>query len=430
MEELFKEVKSFGEELQNIKVRLPYLLNVIDELRINENAHSRVLFKLLQFKNVNGKYEICQSLLDYIIQNHSMTEFSKINIKNPEIYQGKKYIDLWIIDRDSSYAIIFENKIYNAKDEEEQLSRYIDTTKAEGIEENNIYIIYLSSDGREPSDQTWGKYKESFKLRYVNISFRNDIVPWLKYNILPNIRYKDVYLNHALNQYIDYLEGLFYIRSTEIQMNEELKEYVKKEVLKIKEGYSYEKQQEIIVNKLTNLDKLSDQVLDSETEASLESLKKILYNIKVDTLNAMYEHLKNNLNETFGKDEDLSFEFIDNGRPFPFFLCFKDKDKKWNLSIIFKCSISVDNHTIFYMYIGLPNEQKVGLKPSDDLLMGGHKSDRYPYGYRYIDNYHTKDFSIMVNDSDEKIHKFQDVLRHEVKTIKDNHSKVLNQKYQ
>ena len=49
---------SFKEALTKEKRQLPYHINVIDELHINENAHSRILLKLLQFRNTKGEYEI------------------------------------------------------------------------------------------------------------------------------------------------------------------------------------------------------------------------------------------------------------------------------------------------------------------------------------------------------------------------------------
>ena len=50
-----------------------------------------------------------------------------------------------------NYAIIFENKIYDANDQEAQLSRYIDKTKECHFDENNIFVVYLSQIGNEPN---------------------------------------------------------------------------------------------------------------------------------------------------------------------------------------------------------------------------------------------------------------------------------------
>ena len=217
---------SFKEALTKEKRQLPYHINVIDELHINENAHSRILLKLLQFRNTKGEYEILESLLSYIKRKTHSVQFERIQFDKPLITQEETRIDLWIRDYATGYSVIFENKVYNAKDQEEQLSRYIDKTIEEGFKESNIFVIYLPSDRHEPADQSWGKYKEEFRERYINLSFRNDILTWLKVEIFPNIRFKDVYLNSAVSQYIDYLEGYFLLRTINNKMNMKLDELI------------------------------------------------------------------------------------------------------------------------------------------------------------------------------------------------------------
>ncbi len=216
---LLSFVDSFHETLTKEKLQLPYHINVIDELHINENAHSRILLKLLQFKNTKGEYEILESLLSFIKKKAHFNQFERIQFDKPLITQEEARIDLWIRDYVTRYSMIFENKVYNAEDQEEQLSRYIDKTIDEGFDKNNIFVIYLPSDEHEPADQSWGKYKEEFRERYINLSFRNAILTWLKDDVLPNIRPKDVYLNSAVSQYIDYLEGYFLLRTINNKMN-------------------------------------------------------------------------------------------------------------------------------------------------------------------------------------------------------------------
>ncbi len=72
---------------EHVSQRIPYHINVIDELHINENGHSRILTKLLQYVNSHGEYEILQSLIDYIrnTKKISVSEFNRINIKEPII---------------------------------------------------------------------------------------------------------------------------------------------------------------------------------------------------------------------------------------------------------------------------------------------------------------------------------------------------------
>lgn len=56
--DILKFAENLNKDIENKKKGLPYNINVIDELHINENAHSRILCKLLQYKNDEGKYEM------------------------------------------------------------------------------------------------------------------------------------------------------------------------------------------------------------------------------------------------------------------------------------------------------------------------------------------------------------------------------------
>ena len=225
--ELLNFIDKFSRQYEAEKLRMPYHINLIDELHINENGHSRILFRLLSFVNEKGEYEIFQSLLNYIIWRNGKDDcgFSNITIKNPRITQEEERIDLWV--RDTGYAIIFENKIYNAADQDAQLFRYIEKTNKQSYKKQDIYIIYLSSDGKEPDHQTWGEYENEFTNRYVNLSFKNDILPWLKGSVLPSVRLKDCFLQSAIQQYIDYLEGLFLLRTIQKSMNMNLEKTIK-----------------------------------------------------------------------------------------------------------------------------------------------------------------------------------------------------------
>ena len=200
-----KSILAFDEYQQHC----PYHLNLIEELHANENAHSRILAKLFQYKNANGEYIILKSFIEYIKENNKGKSFDKIEIKTPQITQEEERIDIWIQDED--YAIIIENKVYEAGDQDAQLSRYIDKTKRHYTEEQ-IFVIYMPSVTRDTSDQTWGKYKNSFTKRFAVISFCDDVISWLNRDVLPNLTIKEVYLKSAIEQYIDYLEryaGLF-----------------------------------------------------------------------------------------------------------------------------------------------------------------------------------------------------------------------------
>ena len=230
LQELLLFLNDFNEIYKKEEEKLPYHINLIDELHASENAHSRILVKLLQQQEpINKRFEILDSFLKYIVEKYSTYEdFGKIKIYKPEITQEKRRIDLWI--RDNNYAIVFENKVGWAGDQMSQLERYIDVTKEYNFKEEQIFVLYLPPTyEKEPDEQTWGKYygQEIYNKRYLNLSFKDDILPWLKNNVLPSIRKSDYFLSSSIEQYIDHLEGMFSLREINKNMNMELQNFIK-----------------------------------------------------------------------------------------------------------------------------------------------------------------------------------------------------------
>lgn len=219
----FKKVLKIARDINNFiaekeKTQL-YNINVIDELHANENAHSRILRKLLQYQDSFNRYRILESLIHYISLLEGKTEFANIKIQSPTITQETERIDLWVRDTKTKYSIIFENKIKGAIDQDNQLARYILKTINQNFDEKNIFIVYLSADEKKPADYSWKyegqNYESKFKNRYVNLSFKLHILPWLKEEILPNCIIKEELLISAIKQYIDHLEGLFWMRPSQ-----------------------------------------------------------------------------------------------------------------------------------------------------------------------------------------------------------------------
>ena len=224
--------------LDNKMSNYPYHINVLDlthfrpakkgkdENKANENAHTRILDKILHFKSDKG-FVVLNSLLNYIINlNHKEWEVIKEKISNPIfkleascMQDNKGRIDLLISEIDK-YAIIIENKINLADDQHNQLARYIEEVKNNrNYKIDNIFIIYLSKNGIEPEPYSWvspinnNNYREMFINRYINFSYENHVLPWLK-TIAVDSK-KEQYLYSTLVQYIDFLEGEFGIREND-----------------------------------------------------------------------------------------------------------------------------------------------------------------------------------------------------------------------
>jgi len=203
---------------------LPYRVNLINTLGgACETKNSKILAAFLRYKSPgrDGRFEILESLIEYI--QFRFGAFHEIKVEKPSI--STEHCDIDIYAREiHKYAIIMENKSNGASDQYQQLHRYIDTAIRERFEANQIYVLYLPPlDEKDPEDQSWGEYKESFKDRYVKLSWRNDILQWMKEKVLPNIRKKDIPLSSALEQYIDYWEGQFGLRGVESEERMKMK---------------------------------------------------------------------------------------------------------------------------------------------------------------------------------------------------------------
>jgi hypothetical protein len=253
----------FTELYNKEEQKLPYHVNIIDELRAGENAHSRILTKLLQF-NVNGKYELLQSFIDKLGINHIL--------QNPKITCEKERIDLLIMDKD--FALIIENKVHDAVDQPAQLARYIEKVKERNYKEEQIHIVYLTKYGdKEVANQTWElaekNYKDKFEKRFYPVSFRSEVFSWAK-EYLPNCRIKDVYLKSTLEQYIDHLEGIFNLREIQKHMNQKLKQHIIETLSLTNE--KTEKRISVIDEKITELNKATIQLKELKSEYDRERI--------------------------------------------------------------------------------------------------------------------------------------------------------------
>lgn len=222
-------VNSFAEVYQKEKSKLPFSFNVIDELHINENGHSRVLAKLLQYK-VERKYPILESFIK-LLQSKCQCEMN-IKVGAPNISNEQNRIDALIVEK-GKYAIIIENKIYWAGDQKDQIDRYVDCVRQSGFKTNdstglleNVFVVYLTQDGRkEVSSESFNKARkvlgwksDSEQGQFIPLNYKDDILPWLKNDVLPNCTLKEDLLSSGIKQYIDYLDGLLGLRKSQIDL--------------------------------------------------------------------------------------------------------------------------------------------------------------------------------------------------------------------
>jgi len=240
-----------------------YTANIIDELHASENAHSRILRMLLAYKGKdrNNPYPLLNSFLDIekIKKVINGLDFSNLQITNES---GR--IDL-LIERPGDFAIIVENKVMDACDQDRQIERYINFVSARGIDKKSIYVIYLTFDGSKsiseysltPEAKTALDIIGDNSGRFIALNYRDDVLKWLDSQELN--RFSDEHLlNSAITQYTDYLKGMCGIRNNELDK-------FKKDLI-MEEGK---------INNLKNCQAYID---------SVNNLSETLYNIREDMI--------------------------------------------------------------------------------------------------------------------------------------------------
>ena len=292
--DIFEFIKKFTEIKKKNASLLQYNLNLIDELHANENAHTRILLKLLDYES-NQKKVILEEFLNLL--NEKLVN-QKIPILDDYRITGQfEFIDGYIWSDSKKVAIIIENKINWACDQDEQIQRYIETAKQYGIDEKNIFVVYLTDTGtKKAADYSFTDYAKKMldwkdlenQGRYIESNYLNDILPFL-YEIFDKLSFsKENVLKSAIFQYIDYLEGRFGMRKNEKEYNMAMNSDILK-ILNLGENLS----------KKEKFDKIGE--LQWELWSTLDNVKNEVYPDRPDVrLHDYYECFKNK-NEPFDK---------------------------------------------------------------------------------------------------------------------------------
>jgi len=206
----------------------PYDINLIEEFHINENAHTRILTRLLQYnkKGKDSNFPILRSFIENIVNKKSNIVISNNVISNPKIAEQQNYIDC-LITEEGKYAIIIENKIYNAVDQDGQIDRYVDSAM-KSCKEENIFVIYLTKNGEKTISKNaislktksiLGWQDDNNKGRFIPVSYTKDILGWLQ---KLNIKDDELNLKCVIEQYINYIQNNLSTNNDFMKITEEL----------------------------------------------------------------------------------------------------------------------------------------------------------------------------------------------------------------
>ncbi|SRX73372.1 PDDEXK-like family protein [Aequorivita antarctica] len=211
----FIEMKN-GYSQWNLSNAINY--NIFNILNINyreTTTHTPFLVNLLKTRSTHG-----QQLLFYTafieslkISEDKKNRFTNINLNQIEVLEEKHTalygrIDIFIqsIGLKQRFAVVIENKI-DAPDQPKQLERYYNyCTKTLGLKDENILLVYLTKDGKTPSEYT---INEDLKTRLVDVdvlkclSYQTDISDMLNAT-MPNVQSANV--KELVKQYIEIIK--------------------------------------------------------------------------------------------------------------------------------------------------------------------------------------------------------------------------------
>lgn len=200
------------------KQELHYDANILYEnSNNNENWHSRVLRVLFEYRDGN-EHPVLNSFIELMKRKADYPLLEKIKVNKVKCSNEKYRIDL-LVEMGYFGAIIIENKINWATDQDSQIERYVEQMREDPlIDTKSIYVVYLTADGSKGVENysLTEKAKDWLKgtlpnesLHFLPMNYAYDILPWLEKEVMPNIKVKSNILLSSVTLYVDYLKSMF-----------------------------------------------------------------------------------------------------------------------------------------------------------------------------------------------------------------------------
>ena len=185
--------------------------------KMSENDHTKMFLALMRYRDASGRYALLNSFLNRFAKGRDKMIYYQ-NISDVNILFNLRYtndtansfIDGLITFTANSMriAVIVENKIYDAPDQPNQISRYIEhMTKDEHVDLDNVWVFYMTGDGsKEVDEQSYGcDAGTDIGHRFVPLAYNSDIINWLKSDILEARIYPEA-LTSVVRSYVESLE--------------------------------------------------------------------------------------------------------------------------------------------------------------------------------------------------------------------------------
>ena len=208
------EIESKIAELADAYRRTPessvsYDFNILEETHVGENAHTRILVRLLRHPR------IARSFLEFLAKRFDRLQLIPAPEEVPQVDCFSEYVDARI--RFGDQVVIIENKIRDAVDQDGQIDRYVLNELNKGIRPQNVFVIYLTKNGQKKvseaslseSRDILGFVDEDHPGNFLAVNYRDHIIPWLQSSLRFSLEEerREPFLISGITQYVHYLEG-------------------------------------------------------------------------------------------------------------------------------------------------------------------------------------------------------------------------------
>lgn len=229
--ELYDIIQSAKEKREK---EVPYRFNALIGAGPLEPGISKILSGFFMQKT-KGEYRVLKSFVKKFFGKELASQISAPVIKTEEVVKDSNRIDVLIYEKDK-YAIILENKIWDAQDQPHQLANYIEALSSTvyGFGNEQIYVGFLpKTKSHNPSSNSWTSresgesYKNTFKGRYKLIDFTEKILPWLETSKDVQSISGDQYFEYSRFLFIDFLRRHLELDNINKMLQKEIEERLK-----------------------------------------------------------------------------------------------------------------------------------------------------------------------------------------------------------
>ena len=219
---------------QEERKKLPYRFNILIDANPSEPEVSRILAGFLMQKT-NGEYRVLKSFVKTFWGDNLAELIANPTISTEETVIGDCRTDILIYEKDK-YAIVLENKIWDAQDQPHQLANYIDAMLSSryGFTIEQIYVAFLpKTKDHHPSLNSWksqedgNSYKEVFHDRYRLIDFEEKVLPWLESSKAVQGISDNPHFEHSRFLFIDFLKRRLDLDSIDKMEKKEIEKKLK-----------------------------------------------------------------------------------------------------------------------------------------------------------------------------------------------------------